>query len=185
MLGRTKAQEHQRTPRPPETGLSLLRMFGEVLHSAHSTIVSHPRDWSLEKRDAWLYGIIVGWGDDPKCDAISEIVADHGFDAATVERMKRLQALVHRAETAFLEMRRQRQDPEILEDADIYAYEEGQWWIQELDAILSVPHGEKMEISDDLRRAVLIVHDLLRIVQAAKQGDYAGVKPPQPPADQA
>lgn len=28
------------------------------------TIALNPRDWSLDETDAWLYGIICGWGDD-------------------------------------------------------------------------------------------------------------------------
>lgn len=33
-----------------------------VLNSLRTTIVSHVRDWGAEKRDAWIYGVIVGWG---------------------------------------------------------------------------------------------------------------------------
>ncbi|MFW2500430.1 hypothetical protein [Clostridium diolis] len=35
--------------------------------SLHNTIVFDVKDWSTDKRNAWIYGIIVGWGsDDPE-----------------------------------------------------------------------------------------------------------------------
>lgn len=33
----------------------------EILESLHSTITGHVRDFSLHKRDIWLYGVLVGW----------------------------------------------------------------------------------------------------------------------------
>lgn len=44
------------------------------------------RDWSINRADAWLYGIIIGWeNDDPlegekEDDALDEICEKHGFD---------------------------------------------------------------------------------------------------------
>lgn len=40
-----------------------------------SAIASDPRDWSANERDAWLYGIMVGWGD----GALKEIAEDFGW----------------------------------------------------------------------------------------------------------
>lgn len=43
------------------------------------------RDWSLNHRDAWIYGIAVGWGDSINC------VADrHRWSDDTVARLQRL-----------------------------------------------------------------------------------------------
>lgn len=43
------------------------------------------RDWSLNHRDAWMYGIAVGWGDSINC------VADrHRWSDDTVARLQRL-----------------------------------------------------------------------------------------------
>jgi hypothetical protein len=47
----------------------------------------HPRDWGLDRRDAWLYGIVCGWG-----DALQEVAERHKWDEPTVERLQRLRA---------------------------------------------------------------------------------------------
>lgn len=49
------------------------------------------RDWGLNHRDAWIYGIVVGWG-----DAINCVADRHGWADETVARLQRL----HRAYNA-------------------------------------------------------------------------------------
>ena len=57
----------------------------EVQVSIRNTIVFDTRDWSLNATDAWLYGIVVGWG-----VALSEVADLHNWDTKTVERLTRL-----------------------------------------------------------------------------------------------
>lgn len=58
--------------------------------SVRDAICFSSRDWGCNKRDAWVYGIVVGWGDSVNC------VADrHGWSDETVARLGRL----HRAYT--------------------------------------------------------------------------------------
>ena len=58
------------------------------ISNAMSCIALHPRDWSSDHRDAWLYGIIVGWDD----ESLAELKGDHKWDDASVARLKRLRA---------------------------------------------------------------------------------------------
>jgi hypothetical protein len=55
------------------------------LESIHSVMVFSPADHSLNERDAWVYGIVVGWD-----DALGTVAKDHGWDKETVERLQRL-----------------------------------------------------------------------------------------------
>lgn len=56
------------------------------LESLRSAIVFSSRDWSSCKRDAWIYGIVVGWDD----EAFEELSIKHHWDKDTGERLKRL-----------------------------------------------------------------------------------------------
>jgi len=40
-----------------------LQTLSDALYSAGVCIATHPGDWSLDRREAWIYGIILGWGD--------------------------------------------------------------------------------------------------------------------------
>lgn len=55
------------------------------LESLKTAVTLHPRDWSEHHRDAWAYGIIVGWG-----RALDEVAQKHGWTPETVARLKRL-----------------------------------------------------------------------------------------------
>lgn len=57
------------------------------LESIISTIVFSPADMSQNNRDAWLYGITVGWK-----EATDEVAKQHEWDAETVARLHRLHA---------------------------------------------------------------------------------------------
>lgn len=48
------------------------------------------RDWSAEPEDAWIYGIIVGWG-----KALPDVAARHGWDLSTAERLRRMHRSYH------------------------------------------------------------------------------------------
>lgn len=55
------------------------------LVSLEASLNFDARDWSLNKRDAWIYGIIAGWD-----DALDSVAKDHGWNEETVERLKEL-----------------------------------------------------------------------------------------------
>jgi hypothetical protein len=55
--------------------------------SLETTIATHSRDWSSGEKDAWVYGIVCGWG-----NAISDVQEMHGWSDETVARLKRLRA---------------------------------------------------------------------------------------------
>jgi len=50
------------------------------------------RDYSINRRDAWLYGIIMGWD-----RSMDEIAARHGWNEQAVARLRRLHALFNKA----------------------------------------------------------------------------------------
>ncbi len=61
----------------------------EALESAHTVMVHDARDWSLSSRDAWLYGLLVGWDD----ECLAEMLARHPqWKPEGIERLKRLRA---------------------------------------------------------------------------------------------
>lgn len=63
--------------------------------SLESAIAFDVRDWSLDRRDAWIYAIVVGWeSDDPDDDfnAMESVAAKHGWDEETVARLRRLRS---------------------------------------------------------------------------------------------
>ena len=63
----------------------------EALESAHTVLVHDARDWSLSSRDAWLYGLLVGWDD----ECLAEMLARHPqWKLEGIERLKRLRASI-------------------------------------------------------------------------------------------
>lgn len=56
------------------------------LHALYACMSFPSRDWSENKQDAWMYGIVVGW---PEAEA--EIIEkQHKWDEQTMGRMKKL-----------------------------------------------------------------------------------------------
>jgi hypothetical protein len=51
-------------------------------------VVFHSRDWSHDKRDACIYGIIVGWDD----ECLEELKLKHRWHDEQLSRLKRLRA---------------------------------------------------------------------------------------------
>jgi hypothetical protein len=45
-------------------------------------------------------------------------------------------------------------------------FSKGQWWVNELDALASHPTGQKIFVTPDLKRAVAVVHKMLRAIAA-------------------
>ena len=71
-----------------------------ALDSARTTIVFSSNDWGASRDFAWLYGILVGWSDDPsggdvdQGDALGELASRFGWTTDDVERLRRLHAAV-------------------------------------------------------------------------------------------
>jgi len=51
-----------------------------------SVLALSPKDWSIDKNDAWIYGIVLGWDD----DSLKELKNTFRWDADTVDRLKAL-----------------------------------------------------------------------------------------------
>jgi len=49
-------------------------------------IAFSPRDWSAHHRDAWMYGIIIGWCD----ESLTHLQKTHGWSDSDVQRLKEL-----------------------------------------------------------------------------------------------
>lgn len=56
------------------------------LESIKQAIVFSSKDYSACKRDAWLYGIVIGWDE----DAMLNVAERHKWTPETVARLKRL-----------------------------------------------------------------------------------------------
>lgn len=87
-------------------------LLPDALDGLERIVATSSRDWGEYRVDAWLYGVLVGWDceedhehDDTCGDgaAMDEMAAKHGWDAATVAKLRRYRAAVrvaleHRAE---------------------------------------------------------------------------------------
>lgn len=49
-----------------------------VLHGLGNTLAADPRDWGLDRRDAWLYGVILGWDCEECPDGQHDDLCDDG-----------------------------------------------------------------------------------------------------------
>lgn len=61
--------------------------------SLAGALVCSSRDHGLDSRDAWVYGIVVGWD----AASLRELAAKHGWSPDDVSRLKRLRARYCRA----------------------------------------------------------------------------------------
>lgn len=59
----------------------------DVFESLRSAVGRDFRDWSANPYDAWIYGIIVGWG-----DALPVIAARHDWNDDAVVRLRTLRS---------------------------------------------------------------------------------------------
>jgi hypothetical protein len=67
----------------------LLDTLRDATASAMDTMAFAPNDWGADRSGAWLYGILLGWG-----DALDDIAADYGWSAASVERLRTFNAAI-------------------------------------------------------------------------------------------
>ena len=59
-----------------------------ALESIECAIAFDVRDWSEDRRSAWIYGIIFGWGDGDEFDATKEICKKFGWDKDDIKRIR-------------------------------------------------------------------------------------------------
>jgi len=78
-------------------------ILAEALTSLAATIAFDVRDWSLSSRDAWIYGIAVGWDD----DALAELTVKHEWPPGEVARLRRYREVVEKC-TPEAKRRKQR-----------------------------------------------------------------------------
>jgi hypothetical protein len=80
--------------------------LAEALEYLSGALARHPRDWSTDHRDAWLYGVLNGWaceknhehdGIDCSTDALDEVAAQHRWSDKDLETFKRHRAAIRRA----------------------------------------------------------------------------------------
>lgn len=68
---------------------AIVDVMRDALDSVRATMTTDPREWAAQKRDAWAYGVLVGWG-----GALPIVAAQHGWPAADVDRLRRYAAAV-------------------------------------------------------------------------------------------
>tara|TARA_Y100000310_G_scaffold213365_1_gene214292 strand:+ start:136 stop:384 length:249 start_codon:yes stop_codon:yes gene_type:complete len=56
------------------------------LESIDCTLAFAAKDWSIDKNDAWIYGIVAGWDD----DSLLELKVRFRWTTETVNRLKKL-----------------------------------------------------------------------------------------------
>ena len=76
------------------TGEIKAKQIENPIESLKNTIPFSSMDWSTEKRNAWVYGIVCGWDD----DCFSEFNKRFHWDKDTWDRLKRLHDLFNRLE---------------------------------------------------------------------------------------
>ena len=68
----------------------VIQPAAEALESAHTVMVFDARDWSQGSKDAWLYGLFVGWDTD---ECYADILQRHPrWKPDGIARLKRLRA---------------------------------------------------------------------------------------------
>lgn len=79
--------------------------LAELIEAIHGAMATDPRDWSAWSRDAWYYGVVVGWSDGPEDrEAIDEIAQAHPrIDIANMERLHSARALYAQSVNARLQ----------------------------------------------------------------------------------
>lgn len=63
------------------------------IDSLRAAMATDPRDWSVNKTDAWLWAIIMGWD-----EALPEVAARHGWTIGDASRLFELHEAFCRAE---------------------------------------------------------------------------------------
>lgn len=66
-----------------------------VFDNLQTLVALNSRDWSADRADAWLYGVICGWNDDPAeetdgMETLRAIGAQHQWSDARIEQLSGL-----------------------------------------------------------------------------------------------
>ncbi len=69
------------------------KLLKEAIDSIGTSMIMSPRDWGLDHRDAWVYGIVLGWNS----DSLAELRVIHRWDDKTVERLTKLRSAIEEA----------------------------------------------------------------------------------------
>jgi hypothetical protein len=79
---------HYAIPIMPIPGIGEAPYWFELcpIESLKTCVSTHARDWSINKRDAWIYGIVCGWND----DCFEELIEIRKWTPDAVARLKNL-----------------------------------------------------------------------------------------------
>lgn len=79
----------------------------DVLDTLARILAGDPRDWSLDRRDAWLWGVLCGWEceDHPRasecdetCTNAMDVVAErHGWNSVEVDVLRTMRTTIREA----------------------------------------------------------------------------------------
>ena len=58
----------------------------DPLVSLRKTIIFSPKDWSQDKSDAWIYGVVIGWDD----EVLKELSIKFNWSQHHINRLKLL-----------------------------------------------------------------------------------------------
>ena len=81
------------------------KAVADVLDTLARVLAGDPRDWSLDRRDAWLYGVLCGWDcedhdDAVACDdsctsgAMAVVAGRHGWTCGEVNVLRRMRTTI-------------------------------------------------------------------------------------------
>ncbi len=92
--------------------------LAQAFESIHNAIVFGSKDWAVYSKDAWIYGIVVGWDEDDgsESEATREICHRHKIKPEDLARMRSMHRVVTAAREALpedmcpIKMARERQD---------------------------------------------------------------------------
>ena len=102
-MSKPKTPARRQAEAPPLPGSQVPTTMADVIDSLERTLACDPRDWSTNRRDAWIWGVVFGWPG----EAMDEVRKDHGWTDETVTRLRRLNAAV-KAEKRRAERRSRR-----------------------------------------------------------------------------
>jgi hypothetical protein len=82
----------------------------DVLDTLARILAGDPRDWSLDRGDAWLWGVLLGWdcedhpvavGCDETCtNALVSVAERHGWNDVEVDVLRKMRATIREARDA-------------------------------------------------------------------------------------
>lgn len=85
-----------------------LNAVADVLDTLARILAGDPRDWSQDRRDAWLWGVLCGWDCEDHdatvaCDetctsgAMAAVAERHGWNATEVAVLRHMRATIREA----------------------------------------------------------------------------------------